>query len=171
MQYIVPSLTVLAWLFAGPRGLLRFAHVLPMLIIPLLWLTCTLLLGQLIDAYPYDFLDVATYGLGPVLVTSAAIVVVATILGFILVGIDRLISSKGRPSLTGVGSGLCRDARSPRAPHSTDVAHPWRRQRPELGGGGLLRRPGVATIPSGERPRAFLPCRARPRLAAEPGTG
>jgi hypothetical protein len=99
MHYIVPSLSVLAWLFAGPRGLLRFAHVLPMLIIPLLWLACTLLLGQLIDAYPYDFLDVATYGLGPVLATSAAIVVAATVLGFMLVGIDRLISSRvGRRS-------------------------------------------------------------------------
>jgi hypothetical protein len=94
MHYIVPSLTVLGWLIAGPRGLLRFAHVLPMLIIPLAWLACSLLLGQLIGAYPYDFLDVATYGLGPALVTAGAIVVAATILGFILVAIDRVISRR-----------------------------------------------------------------------------
>jgi hypothetical protein len=63
-----------------------------MLIIRLVWLACSLLLGQLIGAYPYDFLDVATYRLVPVLVTAGVILVAATILGFILVAIDRLIS-------------------------------------------------------------------------------
>jgi hypothetical protein len=37
---------------------------------------------------------VTTYGLGPVLATAGAIVVAATILGFILVAIDLVISRR-----------------------------------------------------------------------------
>lgn len=92
LHYIVPPLAVLAWLFAGPRDLLRFRHVPPMLILPLVWLAYVLALGQVIGSYPYPFLDVSSNGWTTVLVTVLAILVAATLLAVILVAIDRLIS-------------------------------------------------------------------------------
>jgi hypothetical protein len=92
MHYIVPPLAVLAWLFAGPRDLLRFRHVPAMLILPLAWLVYVLILGQAIGSYPYPFLDVSAHGWATVLVTVLIILIAATILAVILLAIDRLVS-------------------------------------------------------------------------------
>jgi hypothetical protein len=59
---VVPLLTVIGWLVAGPRGqaTARAAWLSP--IYPLAWLAFTLIRGAVIDWYPYPFVDVTKLG-------------------------------------------------------------------------------------------------------------
>jgi uncharacterized protein HemY len=52
--------------------------------------------GAFIGAYPYGFLDVATYGYGTVLTNVAGIVAFAIVLCLILWGIDWVIRRVGQ---------------------------------------------------------------------------
>ena len=63
---VVPVLTVVGWLIAGPRGqaTARAAWLSP--IYPLAWLAFTLIRGAVIDWYPYPFVDVTRFGYGKV---------------------------------------------------------------------------------------------------------
>lgn len=94
LHYVVPPLTVLVWLVAGPRGLLRFDQLGPMLVVPVAWLVYTLVRGQVIDAYPYSFLDVITKGWGTVLLNLTGIVVASLALAAGFVAVDRLLSRR-----------------------------------------------------------------------------
>lgn len=94
LHYIVPPLAVLAWLFAGPRGLLGFRHLPGMLVIPIIWLAICLLFGQITGAYPYSFVNVAVYGWAATLTSCAGILIGSTALGALLVWIDILLSKR-----------------------------------------------------------------------------
>lgn len=93
MQHIVmPIVTPLVWLIAGPRRLIRQGTVFAALILPLLWVVYALGRGVVIGAYPYPFLDVATNGWASVLSFIGVILVVAIILGYVLLGLDRVMA-------------------------------------------------------------------------------
>jgi hypothetical protein len=86
------------------------------LLIPIVWLTYSLVRGAYMAAYPYDFLDVATYGLGPVLTTVAMIIAFGVALGFVFLGLDRAL---GRRAAVAATAG---EARAPgRAPAPTSA--------------------------------------------------
>ena len=91
VHIICPIATFLVWLVAGPRGLIAIKTIPASLILPIIWLVFALIRGQIIGAYPYPFLDVATKGMASVLQFVVAIVVFAIILGLILFAIDALI--------------------------------------------------------------------------------
>ncbi len=93
---LVPIFTVAVWLVVGPRDWIRWWMVFAALIVPLLWAGYTLVRGSIITAYPYDFMNVAKYGLGPVLTTVGEILVFGVIVGFIYWAIDLLLSRKAR---------------------------------------------------------------------------
>jgi apolipoprotein N-acyltransferase len=90
LHVVTPIVTVLVWLVAGPRGLINIRVILLAMVLPLLWAAAALIRGAAIGAYPYPFLDVSTNGLPSVLAFIAAILVVALILGFALLGLDAL---------------------------------------------------------------------------------
>lgn len=92
LHVIVPLLTPIIWIIAGPRGLISWRIVGLSLVLPLLWATYALIRGQAIGAYPYPFLDVATNGLASVLAFIGAIVIFAVLLDLILWAIDRGLS-------------------------------------------------------------------------------
>jgi len=96
IHVLVPIITPLVWLAAGPRGLIRQGTVWASLLIPLAWAAYALVRGQVVGAYPYPFLDVSTNGWASVLSFIAVIVVVAVILGYVLLGIDRLLQRISR---------------------------------------------------------------------------
>jgi hypothetical protein len=59
---VVPIMTVVGWLLAGPRGLISARVVWLSLIFPLCWLAFTLIRGAITPWYPYPFIDVTTLG-------------------------------------------------------------------------------------------------------------
>ena len=89
LHVIVPILTPIVWIIAGPRGLISARVIGYSLVLPLLWAAYALVRGAAIGAYPYPFLDVSTNGLASVLVFIAVIVVVAVLLALVLWAIDR----------------------------------------------------------------------------------
>lgn len=95
---LTPIVTVLVWLIAGPRGWFSWRIIAASLIIPIVWLVFALVRGAFIDAYPYGFLNVATYGYGTVLTNVAGVIVIALVLCLIFWGIDAVISrlTRGR---------------------------------------------------------------------------
>jgi hypothetical protein len=88
LHWIVPLLTPIIWILAGPRGLFS-ARVIPLsLVLPLIWASYALIRGQAVGAYPYPFLDVSANGLASVLTFIGAILVVAVVLALILWAVD-----------------------------------------------------------------------------------
>jgi len=91
LHIVLPIVTPLVWLIAGPRGLVRQSTVYAALVLPLLWTVYALARGQVLGAYPYPFLDVATNGWASVLTFIGVIVIFAIILGYVLLGLDRIM--------------------------------------------------------------------------------
>lgn len=96
LHILMPLVTPLVWLVAGPRGLLRQGTIYAALILPILWAVYALVRGQFIGAYPYPFLDVSTNGWASVVSFIVVIAIVAVILGYVLLGVDRIIQRVGR---------------------------------------------------------------------------
>lgn len=68
---IVPAMTVIGWLIAGPRGLIRPRIVWMTLIFPAWWLAFTLIRGAIAHWYPYPFIDVTHLGYARALANCA----------------------------------------------------------------------------------------------------
>jgi hypothetical protein len=88
LHWVVPLVTPIVWIIAGPRGLIRGRTIALALILPLCWAAFALVRGQVVGAYPYPFLDVSTNGWPSVLTFIAVIVVVAVVLAMILWAVD-----------------------------------------------------------------------------------
>lgn len=89
-HYLVPLAAIIVFIVFGPRGLFRIGTVFAALILPIGWAFFALIRGRIIGAYPYNFLDVATLGLGTVLQNTLGVAILGIILGLIYLGIDRL---------------------------------------------------------------------------------
>lgn len=96
LHVVVPILTALVWLLAGPRGLLSARTIAPALVLPLGWAALALARGAVVGAYPYPFLDVAKNGLASVLAFIGVILVVAVVLAFLLLALDRVLPPRTR---------------------------------------------------------------------------
>jgi hypothetical protein len=88
LHWVVPLLTPIVWIIAGPRGLISFRTVALAMILPVAWAGFAIVRGLTVGAYPYSFLDVSSDGLGPVIVFIAVIMVVAVALALILMAVD-----------------------------------------------------------------------------------
>ena len=93
---LTPLVSVLVWLFVGPRGWISWRTIGAALILPIIWLMFALARGAFIGAYPYGFLDVATYGYGTVAINVLGVVVFAIVLCLVLWGIDWVIRRVAR---------------------------------------------------------------------------
>jgi hypothetical protein len=88
LHVLVPILTPIVWIIAGPRGLITPRIIGYSLVLPLLWAAYALIRGAAVGAYPYPFLDVATNGVTSVVVFIAVIVVIAVLLALVLWAVD-----------------------------------------------------------------------------------
>jgi hypothetical protein len=100
LHVVVPIVTPVVWIIAGPRGLIVGRIIGYSLVLPLLWAAYALVRGQVIGAYPYPFLDVSSNGLASVLIFIAVIVVIAVILALILWATDAGLRLTMRPAPT-----------------------------------------------------------------------
>ena len=91
IHVIVPIVTPVVWIIAGPRGAINLKTILLALILPIIWAVFALTRGVTLNAYPYPFLNVAANGWASVLSFIAVIIVVAIVIGLILWAIDRAL--------------------------------------------------------------------------------
>lgn len=96
LHYVVPLGMLALWLTIVPKGRLRFASVLPWLVMPLVYFGYVLLRGALTGRYPYFFLNVDRYGYGQVLQTAAWFTLAFLALGTGFVILDRLLGRRRR---------------------------------------------------------------------------
>jgi hypothetical protein len=104
LHWVVPLLTPIVWIIAGPRGLISSRTIPLALVLPLAWAAFALIRGEVVGAYPYPFLDVRVNGWASVLTFIAVIVVVAVIVALLLWAVDvalRWTMRKGSPAEAG----------------------------------------------------------------------
>lgn len=89
---LTPALAVLVFLLWGPYRRWNWRTPFAALVIPLIYAAWTILHGAVVGAYPYGILDVITYGYASVLTTLAMIVVLGVVLGFVFLGLGRLLA-------------------------------------------------------------------------------
>lgn len=75
LHVVVPVMAVIGWLVFGPRHRVRRGDLLPALVFPVLWLVYTLIRGEIVNWYPYPFLDAGEHGYGSVAITCLGIAV------------------------------------------------------------------------------------------------
>jgi hypothetical protein len=91
---LTPLLTVLIFLVAGPRGWFSLKNVAKALVVPIIYVFCTLFRGAIIDKYPYDFFDVVSFGYAYVLVFVLGILFASIIVAGIYWGLDKALTKK-----------------------------------------------------------------------------
>ena len=86
---LAPILAVLTWLVVGPRGQADERVALWALAGPAAWVVFTLVRGELIDVYPYPFVDVNEHGYAQVALNIALVGVLFYALARGAVWLDR----------------------------------------------------------------------------------
>lgn len=103
LHVVTPLMTLLDWLFFGPRGALRPRHAALWLAYPLAYLAFALVRGIVVTSgtrYPYPFLDVAGSGYGQVSVNCLLLASAFYLMGLGLVALDRRFTPRAAPTVT-----------------------------------------------------------------------
>lgn len=90
MHYVVPVLTLAYWLIFSPRSNLSILAPITWCLYPLSYLIYVLVRGELLESYPYYFIDVTKIGYEKVLLNSFGLLVAFIILGFVVLGVTTL---------------------------------------------------------------------------------
>lgn len=67
---VVPIMAVVGWLVFGPRGQLSWRIAWLSVIFPICWMVFTMIRGEIVDYYPYPFVNVNAIGYAKVAVNS-----------------------------------------------------------------------------------------------------
>jgi hypothetical protein len=94
LHLVTPVLTLLVWLAFGPRGWLTARLVPAALIVPVVWVAWMLLRGAVVDAYPYDFVNVVDLGYAVVLRNVVLVLVLGLVISAILFGVEKLLGGR-----------------------------------------------------------------------------
>lgn len=103
LHVVVPLMAVIGWLAFGPRGQATRADLLPFLALPVVWLVYTLVRGEVVDWYPYPFIDVDEHGYAVVAANCVGVAAVMFGLALGAVWLDRRLD-RSQPAETPVGS-------------------------------------------------------------------
>jgi hypothetical protein len=93
-HYLTPAVTILVFVFFGPRKWFKFKTVFLALIIPTVFIIYTFIRGAIINKYPYPFLDVASEGYPATLNQVATILIAGFIFLLVFYLFDKLLPSK-----------------------------------------------------------------------------
>jgi hypothetical protein len=88
---VVPAVTVIVWVWFGPRGWIDLKVVAGALLIPLAWIGWMLARGAVIGSYPYEFANVEELGYPAVFTTLVGILVFAVVVMAVYWALDRLL--------------------------------------------------------------------------------
>lgn len=101
LHFIVPIGSVLDWLLFDEKGHMSLAGPFTWIAFPLIYFVYVLFMVNVLGIsmngfgdgrYPYPFIDIDILGAGTVALTSVALAVAFVALGYIYVGIDRLLA-------------------------------------------------------------------------------
>ncbi len=95
LHYVTPLFVVVGWLLFGPRPRVDLRTVGLMLLFPIGWLAYTLVRGEIVDAYPYPFVDVAAEGYAVVAVNCVVVTLVFVAVSLLVLLLDRRLASSG----------------------------------------------------------------------------
>jgi hypothetical protein len=93
---VVPMLYMLGWLWLAPPGGLRWRYLAGWLAFPALYFLWILLLGRLLHAYPYPFLNLTRLGSTLLLRDVVVLAVLFVLLGAVLVALDLGVRASSR---------------------------------------------------------------------------
>ena len=100
---VVPLLALVGWLLHGPRIPLNRRNLLGAMIIPLVWVTFTLInglipvAGQVNDYfYAYPFIDVTVIGYGTALLNIAGVMILYFALAAAVLGLDKVLPGSAK---------------------------------------------------------------------------
>lgn len=100
LHTVLPIAFVGFWARSTPRGSVALAHIPAWIGYPAGYAVYVFIRGELVGAYPYPFIDVASIGYGAALRNSAGIAVVFVALAAMLVGVNRLMGPDASPTQT-----------------------------------------------------------------------
>ena len=89
LHVVTPILLVAGWLLFGPRPRLGWATLGWSTVYPLVWVAFTLIRGNVVNWYPYPFIDVTTHGYARVTLNVALVAVLLLALGAVFGWLDR----------------------------------------------------------------------------------
>jgi hypothetical protein len=96
LHYITPPLTIVVWIFFGPRKWFNWKILSKVFIIPIIYIIYTFVRGNLITQYPYGFINAADLGYIGALIGTAATLVFAFIIFLIFFIVDKVLPGKRR---------------------------------------------------------------------------
>lgn len=89
LHYIMPAVMLIDWLADKPASKLKFKRCLTWLLYPLLYVAYSLYRGNLVDWYPYPFLDPAVSSPEHIAITVAGLLTLGAGIIFALIKIAR----------------------------------------------------------------------------------
>ena len=92
LHYVVPLLALVHWWFLSHREPLPWSVVPCWCLYPIVYFAYALVRGEILESYPYPFIDVTEIGYARALVNAMALLVGFTGLGFVVLGISRIRS-------------------------------------------------------------------------------
>lgn len=96
---VMPVLFIIYWGLWVPKGTLRLAHIGLWMIYPLVYFAYILLRGNLLAAYPYPFIDVASLGYPQVFINAGGILAGFVGIALGVVGLDRWLGRRSVEAL------------------------------------------------------------------------
>lgn len=94
IHQLVPLLTLVVFVVAGPRGWIDRRVLLSSFVLPIVWLVYVLVRGAVIGAYPYFFMDVVTLGYGTVLLNLGGVLLLGLVIALVLWALDRWLARR-----------------------------------------------------------------------------
>ena len=96
---MVPVLYIAYWWRCVPKGSLRLGHIGLWMIYPLVYFAYVLLRGDLLAAYPYPFIDVASLGYPQVFINAGGILAGFVAIALGVMGLDRWLGRRSVKAL------------------------------------------------------------------------
>ncbi|MBA3524816.1 MAG: Pr6Pr family membrane protein, partial [Geodermatophilaceae bacterium] len=97
LHYLTPALVVVGWLLYGPRPRVDLPSIGLALVFPVAWLGYTLVRGEVVDAYPYPFVDVIANGYPTVLLNCLLVTLLFLAVAALALFVDRRMAPAPRP--------------------------------------------------------------------------
>jgi hypothetical protein len=101
LHYVTPILYFVYWFSYVRRRTLQWIDPLVWGAYPIAYFVYALVRGEMINSYPYGFIDVSAIGYAATVRNGIALLVGFILVGEILVGIDRMTSARQRVSVAG----------------------------------------------------------------------
>ena len=98
IHQLVPLLTVVVFVVAGPRGWIDRRVLLGSFVLHVKGLVYALVRGAVIGAYPYFFIDVVTLGYGTVFLNLAGVLLLGLVIALVLWAVDRWLTRRAAAS-------------------------------------------------------------------------